>query len=72
MFNMTMNVSEGMYVALTSTSQNLNAASKTDMVVLSTQAPVLPPSPVRVEGLGKDYILHVAPDFDDSLELSHP
>lgn len=68
MFNTTVNVGEGLFVSLTSTSQNLNAASKTDMVLPSTQVQVLPP---RIPGFGKDFILHVAPDFDDSLEFSH-
>lgn len=70
MFNTTVNVGEGLFVSLTSTSQNLNAASKTDMVLPSTQVYVVPPSP-RIPGLGKDFILHVAPDFDDSLEFPH-
>jgi hypothetical protein len=70
MFNVTMDLNEGVFAALTSTSQNLNAASKTDMVLLSTQAQALPLLPMRIPGLGKEYILHVAPDFDESVELT--
>lgn len=70
MFNITMNLNDGDIVALTSTSQNLNAASEVDMVFISTQSQVLPLSPMRIPGLGKEYILHVAPDFDESLELT--
>jgi hypothetical protein len=69
MVNITMN--EGQFVSLTSTSQNSNAASKTDMVLVSTQANPLPPSP-RVPGLGAGYVLDVAPDFDESLDLTNP
>jgi len=68
MMNNTM--SDGQFVSLTSTSQNMNAASKTDMIVLSTQAQALPPSPaVRIPGMGKAYILHVAPDFDAPVDF---
>jgi hypothetical protein len=67
MVNITMN--EGQFASLTSTSQNPNAASKIDMVSLYTQTNPLPP---RVPGLGAEYILHVAPDFDASLDLANP
>jgi hypothetical protein len=68
MHNTTMNFGEGLFVSLTSTSQYQNASSKTDIVLLSTQAQVLPTTP-RIPGLGKDYIVHVAPDFDAPLDL---
>jgi len=70
MLNITMNVSEGLFVSLTSTSQNLNAASKTDMVLPTTQVQLLPPTP-RVPGFGKDFIQYVAPDFEAPLDLPH-
>jgi hypothetical protein len=68
MQNWTMNIGQGAFVSLTSTSQWLNAASKSDIVFLTTQPGILPPAP-RIPGLGKEYILGVAPDFDASLEL---
>ncbi|MGH9359370.1 MAG: hypothetical protein ACRD1O_09400 [Terriglobia bacterium] len=70
MLNLTMDINEGMFVSLTSTSQNLNAASKSDIVIVSTQYQVLPPLP-RIPGLGVGHILHVAPDFDAPLDLPH-
>ena len=51
---------------LVSLSQNLNVASKIDMVPIETQSPSLLP---RIPGAGKDLILEVAPDFDAPLEL---
>lgn len=68
MLTITKNVSEGLLVSLTSTSQNLNAASKIDMVLSTTQVQSLPPAP-RIPGLGEEYVAYVAPDFDDSLDL---
>lgn len=58
------------YGPLTSTSQNCNTASKIDMVFLSTQTPDLFTHPM-VPGAGKEYIVQVAPDFDDTLEFGH-
>jgi hypothetical protein len=54
-------------VPCVSLSQNLNTASKIDIVVLTTQPPglILP----RIPGSGKEYIVEVAPDFDAPLEL---
>ena len=69
-YNTTMNVGEGLFVSLTSTSQNLNAASKSDMVLPSKQFYVVSPSP-RMPGLGEDLVLYVAPDFDETLEFPH-
>lgn len=59
-----------MYVALTSTSQNLNAASKIDMVIPTTQEPDVFTSPM-VPGFGKDYVIEVAPDFDEPFEFGN-
>ena len=70
MMNISMNAAEGLFVSLTSTSQNLNVASKTDLVRVTTQDQVLTPLP-RIPGLGEQYVVYVAPDFDASLEL-HP
>jgi hypothetical protein len=56
------------YGPLTSTSQNCNPASKIDMVFLSTQNPDLFTQPM-VPGAGKEYIVQVAPDFDDTLDF---
>ena len=53
-------------VALTSLTQEFNAASKIDMVVLSTQE--FRPQP-RVPGSGRREILEVAPDFDAPLDV---
>lgn len=49
-----------------SLSQNLNMASKIDIVPILTQAYN---APVRVAGFGKGYIVDVAPDFDATLEF---
>jgi hypothetical protein len=61
---------QGLFVSLASLSQNANTASKIDMVIPTTQYQALPPA-LRIPGAGKDYVLQVAPDFDDSLEFSH-
>jgi hypothetical protein len=50
-----------------SLSQNLTPASKVDLVVLTTQDPVL--LLPRIPGSGKEYIVEVAPDFDAPLDL---
>jgi hypothetical protein len=60
----------GIYGPLTSTSQNCNAASKIDIVSLQTQIPDLFTQPM-VPGAGKQYIVQVAPDFDETLDLGH-
>jgi hypothetical protein len=57
-----------LYGPLTSTSQNCNAASKIDLVPLSTQSPDLFTQPMS-PGAGSGYIVQVAPDFDDTLEF---
>ncbi len=60
--NMNIN-SAGLFWSLTSVSQNVNAASKIDLVLPSTQNPdpfTLP----RIAGTGKEFIVHVSPDFD--------
>jgi hypothetical protein len=50
-----------------SMSQVLNAASTIDLLLPSTQPP---PHPLpRIAGLGKGYVLHVAPDFDAPFEF---
>jgi hypothetical protein len=69
MKNLNMNVNdEGLFfVSLTSLSQNLNMASKIDLVIPTTQS--LPPLPRTAVG-AKDYILHVAPDFDATFEFA--
>jgi hypothetical protein len=56
------------YGPLTSTSQNCNTASKIDLVPMATQYPDLFTQPM-VPGAGKEYIVQVAPDFDDSLDF---
>ncbi len=71
MLNITMDINGATLGSLTSTTQNLNAASKIDMVVVSTQHPVTTPLP-RIPGFGAADILHVAPDFDASLDLPQP
>jgi hypothetical protein len=58
----------GQYGPLTSTSQNCNAASKVDIVLLSTQIPDLFTQPM-VPGAGKEYVVQVAPDFDDTFDF---
>lgn len=58
----------GLFVSLTSLSQNWNAASKIDMVIPTTQIPDFLTLP-RMPGTAKDYIVYVAPDFDAPLEL---
>jgi hypothetical protein len=60
----------GFYGPLTSTSQNCNAASKVDIVFLPTQGLDLFTHPM-VPGAGKEYIVQVAPDFDDTLEFGN-
>jgi hypothetical protein len=60
----------GSYGPLTSTSQNCNAASKIDLVPMSTQGPDVFTQPM-VPGAGKGYIVHVASDFDDTLDFGH-
>lgn len=56
------------YGPLTSTSQNCNAASKIDLVYLPTQSPDIFTQPM-IPGAGKEYVVEVAPDFDDTLDL---
>lgn len=63
-FNLSMN--GNVFVSLTSTSQILNPASKVDLVYISAQNPALLP---RVPGTGKEYVVQVAPDFNDTLEM---
>jgi hypothetical protein len=63
-FNMSMNGNA--FASLTSTSQILNPASKVDLVHISSQNPALLP---RVPGTGKEYVIQIAPDFNDSLEM---
>ena len=58
------------YGPLTSTSQNSNAASKIDIVFLPTQLPDLFTQPM-VPGAGKEYIVQVSPDFDETIEFGH-
>lgn len=68
MSNFTVDLNQGPCVSLTSLSQNLNAASKIDIVWLTTQ--VLDSSALpRIPGAGKDYVLQVAPDFDAPLDF---
>jgi hypothetical protein len=62
--NMNMNGNQG--TSITSMSQILNVASKVDMVELTSQDPALLP---RIPGVGKNYVLQIAPDFDDALEI---
>jgi hypothetical protein len=50
-----------------SLTQNLNVASKTDMVLLSTQSP--PPELPRIPGSGREHIVQIAPDFDAPLDF---
>ena len=49
-----------------SMSQNVNLASKIDIVPIYTQNYVLPP---RVAGSGKGHVAYVAADFDATFEL---
>lgn len=65
--SMNLNVNVTMYAApITSTNQILTAASKLDLAAMGGQ----PLSPIpRVPGIGKDKVIDVAPDFDDTLEL---
>lgn len=55
---------------LTSTSQNCNATSKIDIVFPSTQIPDVFTQPM-VPGAGKEFVLNVAADFDDTYEFGH-
>ncbi|MGC9199547.1 MAG: hypothetical protein ACP5E5_11525 [Acidobacteriaceae bacterium] len=64
--NFDMSVNGNAFVSLTSTSQILNPASKIDLVRISGQEPAFFP---RVPGTGREYVLRVAPDFNDSLEM---
>jgi hypothetical protein len=64
MQNYFLNVNE----SVTSLSQNLNTASKIDMVFPTTQQPDVLTAP-RTPGSGKEYIVHVAPDFDATYEF---
>jgi hypothetical protein len=63
-FSMSMNTEA--FASMTSTSQILSAASKIDLVHISGQNPALLP---RVPGTGKQYVVQIAPDFDDTLEM---
>jgi hypothetical protein len=56
------------YGPLISTSQNCNTASKIDLVPLPTQSPDLFTHPM-VPGAGKEFVVEVAPDFDDTLDF---
>ena len=72
MENITMSVNyEETFGSLTSLSQNLNTASKIDMVIPTTQTPDLLTAP-RIPGSGKDYIVQVAHDFDATFEFETP
>jgi hypothetical protein len=55
-----------MFNSITSTSQILGSTSKVDMVQIYGQNPALLP---RVPGTGKEYVLQIAPDFDDTIEM---
>jgi len=57
-----------MGVSLTSLSQNLNTASKIDIVLPTSQNQDSTNLP-RMPGAGKEQILHVSPDFDAALDL---
>jgi len=62
-----MNMNGNMFASITSMSQILNAASKVDLVEMSSQ---LPPVLPRIPGAGKDHIVYVAPNFDDTMEFN--
>ena len=67
--NLNVNIDNtGLFVSLTSLSQNWNAASKVDMVFPTTQSPDMLTLP-RIPGSGKEYIVHVASDFDAPFEF---
>ena len=68
MQNFTVDVNQGLCTPLTSLSQNLNAASKIDIVLLTTQF-VDAQMFSRIPGAGKEYIVQVAPDFDEPMDL---
>ncbi len=66
--NITINLNnEGPFISLTSLSQNFNTASKIDIVLPTSQTQDL--QLPRIPGLGKEYIVHVAPDFDAPVEF---
>lgn len=65
--SLNMNLNGAMFGSITSTSQVLNTYSKLDLVEISSQ---MPPPLVRVPGAGKDQIVQVSPDFDDTLEFN--
>lgn len=65
MQNSIMNISnESPCVSL---NQNLTTASKIDILLVTTQNPVL--QLPRIPGSGKEYIVEVAADFDAPFEL---
>jgi hypothetical protein len=67
--NLNVNIDNmGLFVSVTSLSQNRNAASKIDMVFPTTQNPDVLTLP-RIPGSGKEYIVRVAPDFDAPFEF---
>jgi hypothetical protein len=55
-----------MFAPVISTSQILNGTSKIDLVHSENQCPIVLP---RVPGIGKDQVVRIAPDFDDTLEI---
>jgi hypothetical protein len=71
MIKNTMSINHGLCVSLTSTSQNLNPASKTDLVLVSTQDPYVSSAP-RIPGFGEEYVEYVAADFDAPIEWQQP
>uniref|UniRef100_E6PZH6 Uncharacterized protein n=1 Tax=mine drainage metagenome TaxID=410659 RepID=E6PZH6_9ZZZZ len=64
--NMGWNMNVTAFGPITSTSQIANVASKIDLVPISGQSIYQYP---RVPGVGKDHVVYVAPDFDDTLEF---
>lgn len=61
-----LNINGNAVASVTSMSQILSAASKVDLAQFPSQPLDLLP---RVAGTGKEQLLQIAPDFDDSLEM---
>ena len=64
--SLNMNMNGSALGSITSTTQVWNAASKVDLVELSSQSSYAIP---RIPGVGGEYIVQVTPDFDDTLEM---
>jgi len=59
---------QGLFAPIISANQNLNAASKVDLIAPATQDNSVPPAQNAFAPTG-GYTITVAPDFDDPIEL---